>query len=110
MVRIVDIFILLYSPSSHFSPESLSRHIHFPVFLSQIWSVVFPMRQLQAVENYKKLQYVKLQLENAPCLHSSMFYEIIFKNDSKYLNVENTSVQLQRPSSVWDCGVCNSFT
>ena len=42
---------ILYSPISHLSPESLAKHIHFPVFLSQIWSVVLSLGQLQAVKN-----------------------------------------------------------
>ena len=50
---------ILYSPISHLSPESLAKHIHFPVFLSQIWSVVLSLGQLQAVKiKDKKLQLI----------------------------------------------------
>ena len=44
-------YILIYSPISHLSPENLAKHKHFPVYLSQVWSVVLSLRQLQAVEN-----------------------------------------------------------
>ena len=44
-------FVPLYSPISHLYPENLAKHKHFPVYLSQIWSVVLSLRQLQAVEN-----------------------------------------------------------
>ena len=50
---------ILYLPFSHLSPESLAKHIHFPVFLSQIWSVVLSLGQLQAVKiKDKKLQLI----------------------------------------------------
>ena len=49
--------LLIYSPISHLSPENLDKHRHFPVYLSQIWSVVLSSGQLQAVEKPRTKRY-----------------------------------------------------